>query len=236
LQDQVIRDIPSKRAFEDLLGASGIAETDTVVLYGDNHNWFAAHGFWLFRIYGHRLVRLLDGGRLKWQSEPGRPFTTGTTRTVPRRYRAKAPDHSIRAQIQEVLQAVQLSSQNLVDVRTPEEFSGSVIAPPGLSETAQRGGHIPGAVNIPWSLAVQPDGTFKSVDDLRRIYLNDYGLVPSRPSIVYCRSGECSSHTWFVLTYLLGFENVKNYDGSWTEYGSMIGLPIDRMTREFVMA
>jgi len=236
LQDQVNRDILSRVAFEELAGSHGIGEDDTVVLYGDNHNWFAAYGFWLFRIYGHGDVRLMDGGRNKWLNEPGRALTVQEPRFRPRTYRAKGIDRDIRARVPDVLQVVHGLSGNLVDVRSPEEFAGTMVAPPGMNESAQRGGHIPGAVNIPWSRAVRLDGTFKSMDELRQLYLIEGSLDPSRPTFAYCRIGERSSHTWFVLACLLGLENVRNYDGSWTEYGSMIGLPIERLTLEAIPA
>ncbi len=232
LQDPLARDIPSKSAFEELMAHHGISEEDTIILYGDSSNWFAAYAFWLLKIYGHRDVRLMDGGRTKWLNEPGRALTLERPPLEPGRYTAQRPDLSLRARVQDVLKVVQTGSHNLVDVRSPDEYTGKVVAPPGMTETAQRGGHIPGAHNVPWSTAVNPDGTFKGINDLRRIYLIDAGLNPSRPTITYCRIGERSSHTWFVLSYLLGLENVKNYDGSWTEYGSMIGLPIERLVRE----
>jgi thiosulfate/3-mercaptopyruvate sulfurtransferase len=224
LQDQVTRDILNPSAFEALLGGAGISSQDQVVLYGDNNNWFAAYALWLFKIYGHDRVCLMDGGRVKWLNEADRPLTSQVAPATPVRYVAKPPDASIRARVQDVLKGVR---QNLVDVRSPDEFTGRVLAPPGLSETAQRAGHIPGARSVPWSSAVRADGTFKDMDELRRIYFVDAGLEPSLPTIAYCRIGERSSHTWFVLTYLLGLEQVRNYDGSWTEYGSMVGLPIE---------
>ncbi len=228
LQDQVRRDIISKEAFEKLMSQAGISPEDTVVLYGDNNNWFAAYGFWLFKIYGHKDVRLMNGGRVKWLNEPDKPLTTERPQIVPTQYRASGPDLSLRALLAEVLQAQAEKSCNLVDVRSPDEFTGKVIAPPGMTETAQRGGHIPGAKSIPWSTAVNPDGTFKSADELRKIYLQEKGVDAAKDTIAYCRIGERSSHTWFVLKYLLGLPNVKNYDGSWTEYGSIVGVPIEK--------
>jgi thiosulfate/3-mercaptopyruvate sulfurtransferase len=228
LQDQISRDILAKPDFEQLMGGCGIASRDHVVLYGDNSNWFAAYALWLFKIYGHPAVSLMDGGRQKWLDEPDRPMTTQVEPVQKAVYQAGFPDASLRARIKDVLAAVDAEDHNLVDVRSTEEFTGLVLSPPGLSETAQRAGHIPGARNVPWSKAVNPDGTFKSMDELRRLYFVDEGLQPSRPTIAYCRIGERSSHTWFVLTYLLGLEQVRNYDGSWTEYGSMVGLPIER--------
>ncbi len=225
LQDQVRRDILGKDAFESLVGGAGISPEDTVVLYGDNNNWFAAYGFWLFKIYGHQDVRLMNGGRVKWLNEKDKPLVTDVTPVQPTRYEVQAVHLNLRAMLPQVLDA-QKRGWNLVDVRSPDEFSGKVIAPPGMSETAQRGGHIPGATSVPWSMAVGPDGTFKSADELRRIYVEQKGVDPRKHTIAYCRIGERSSHTWFVLKYLLGLSNVKNYDGSWTEYGSIVGVPI----------
>ena len=236
LQDQVSRDILSKAAFEELIGGAGIANTDTVVLYGDNNNWFAAYAFWLFRIYGHRDVRLMNGGRVKWLNESDKSLTVEKQSYPAVRYTAATPDLSLRARVNDVLDAVRAQSHNLVDVRSRDEFTGKILAPPGLSETAQRAGHIPGAASVPWSTAVHTDGTFKTADELRKIYLEDAGVDATRPTIAYCRIGERSSHTWFVLRYLLGLKDVRNYDGSWTEYGSMIGLPIEREQKEPVEA
>lgn len=226
LQDQVGRDIISKDSFEKLLGQAGISPDDTVVCYGDNNNWFAAYGFWLLKLYGHRDVRLMNGGRVKWLNESDKPLTTEKIKTTPFNYQAAEADATLRARLPQVLEAVSNGTWNLVDVRSSDEFTGKVIAPPGMNETAQRGGHIPGAKSIPWSTAVNPDGTFKSADELRAIYLNQRGVDPGRDTIAYCRIGERSSHTWFVLKYLLGIQNVKNYDGSWTEYGNLVGVPI----------
>jgi thiosulfate/3-mercaptopyruvate sulfurtransferase len=236
LNDTVRRTIISKEQFESLLGASGIAPQDTVILYGDNNNWFAAYGFWLFKMYGHRDVRLMNGGRQKWLDEPDRPLTVDLPAVKPLKYTAARPDAGLRAMVAEVLQAAGKRACNLVDVRSTDEFTGKVIAPPGMTETAQRGGHIPGAANVPWSTAVRPDGTFKDAGELRRIYLEGAGLDPRIPTIAYCRIGERSSHTWFVLKYLLGLENVKNYDGSWTEYGNLIDVPIEKGAATRVMA
>jgi thiosulfate/3-mercaptopyruvate sulfurtransferase len=232
LQDQVVRDIISKQQFEELLSRSGISNRDTVVLYGDNNNWFAAYALWLFKLYGHEDVRLMDGGRVKWLNEDDRKLVVTPTQVTPSRYVARDPDLSLRAKIGDVLRAVETGSHNLVDVRSPDEFTGKLLAPPGLTETAQRAGHIPGAKSVPWSTAVKPDGSFKSADELRKIYLGDAGVEANRPTIAYCRIGERSSHTWFVLKYLLGLNDVRNYDGSWTEYGSMVGLPIERNVPE----
>ncbi len=228
LQDQLTRDIISKSAFEELVSGAGIANDQTVVLYGDHSNWFAAYAFWLFKLYGHRDVRLMNGGRAKWLNESDKPLTPDRPANAPTRYKASGADLSLRARVAEVLEASQRRAAKLVDVRSPDEFTGKVIAPPGMTETAQRGGHIPGAKSVPWSTAVNPDGTFKDRAELEAIYLKGAGLDPQGETIAYCRIGERSSHTWFVLRYLLGFPRVKNYDGSWTEYGSMVGLPIER--------
>ena len=228
LQDQVRRDIPTKAEFERLLSQAGVSNADTVILYGDNNNWFAAYAFWLFKLYGHKDVRLMNGGRAKWLAEDDKELTVEPPRVTPTTYTASEPDLSLRAMVADVLAAVKTRSANLVDVRSPDEFSGKVIAPPGMTETAQRAGHIPGARSVPWATAVQKDGTFKSIDELREIYLKGAAVDPARPTIAYCRIGERSSHTWFVLRYLLGLKDVKNYDGSWTEYGSMVGVPIER--------
>ena len=226
LQDQLTRDIVSKEAFEALLSAAGITPEHTVVLYGDHNNWFAAYAFWLFKVYGHGDVRLMDGGRARWLAEDESPLTPERPSFPASRYTAQKADRSLRARVTDVLKAVESDSANLVDVRSADEFTGKVIAPPGMTETAQRGGHIPGAVSVPWSTAVQADGRFKSVEELRKIYLEAAGVDASRPTIAYCRIGERSSHTWFVLKYLLGIEDVRNYDGSWTEYGSLVGVPV----------
>jgi thiosulfate/3-mercaptopyruvate sulfurtransferase len=228
LQDGVRRDILGKEEFETLLSQSGVSNGDTIVLYGDNNNWFAAYAFWLFKMYGHKDVRLMNGGRVKWLNENDKQMTADVTKVSPTRYTASAPDLSLRARIQDVLGALDAKNTNLVDVRSPDEFTGKVIAPPGMSETAQRGGHIPGAKSVPWATAVAPDGTFKTVEDLKAIYLQNAAVDAGKPTIAYCRIGERSSHTWFALKYLIGLENVRNYDGSWTEYGSMVGLPIER--------
>ena len=230
LQNQVSRDIISKDAFEKLMGGAGIANGDTVVLYGDNNNWFAAYGFWLFKLYGHEKIHLLNGGRVKWLNEPDAPLTKDLPKVTPVKYTASNEHKEFRALLPEVLEASSKKDRNLVDVRSPDEFSGKIIAPPNLPETAQRAGHIPGAKSIPWSTAVNQDGTFKSADDLGKIYLQEKGVDAKKASIAYCRIGERSSHTWFVLKYLLGIADVKNYDGSWTEYGNLIGAPIENPT------
>jgi len=227
LQDQLRRDIIGKEAFESLVGGAGISPGDSVILYGDNNNWFAAYGFWLFKIYGHEDVRLMNGGRIKWLNEKDKPLVTEVSKVTPTKYEVSAVYLNLRALLPQVFDA-EKGGWNLVDVRSPDEFTGKVIAPPGMTETAQRGGHIPGAKSIPWSMAVNQDGTFKTADELGEIYLKQKGVDPKNHTIAYCRIGERSSHTWFVLKYLLGLNNVKNYDGSWTEYGSVVGVPIEK--------
>ncbi|MBI2956587.1 MAG: sulfurtransferase [Acidobacteria bacterium] len=226
LQDAVRRDLISQAEFEKLCGRSAIANDSTVVVYGDNNNWFATWAFWQFKYYGHQDVRVMNGGRKKWIEEK-RPLTTEAATVPPTTYRAKPPDENIRARKEEVSSLLGKGSHNLVDVRSPDEFTGKIIAPPGLPETAQRGGHIPGARNIPWSKAVNEDGTFRSVEELKQLYEGS-GVDSKKPTIAYCRIGERSSHTWFVLRYLLGYDKVKNYDGSWTEWGNLVGVPIER--------
>ena len=226
LNDNVRRDIPSREQFEELCSSSGITNDSTVILYGDNNNWFAAFAFWQFKVYGHKDVRLMNGGRKKWELD-GRPFTTDAPQVSRSSYQAGPPDGSLRAKRDEVLEVVKKKHAYLVDVRSPDEFTGKVIAPPGMTETAQRGGHIPGAINVPWSKAVSDDGTFKPHDDLVKLY-ESQGVRPGKEAVAYCRIGERSSHTWFVLKYLLGFDQVKNYDGSWTEWGNLIDAPIEK--------
>ena len=227
LQQPVRRDLASKEEIEQLLGSSGIGNDTTVVLYGDNNNWFAAWAFWQLKYYGHGDVRIMNGGRAKWEAE-GRPLTTDAPSYAAASYTASEGDQSIRAYRDQVLALVNAGSIALVDVRSPAEFSGELLAPANLpQEGSQRGGHIPGASNIPWGQAVAEDGTFKSADDLRALY-GGQGVDGGRETIAYCRIGERSSHTWFVLTQLLGFENVRNYDGSWTEWGSIVGAPIEK--------
>jgi len=227
LQDLVRRDLVDKAGFERLLGQSGVTNDTTVILYGDNNNWFAAWAFWQLKYYGHGDARLLNGGRKKWLEEK-RPITTEAPRIASASYRAKDPDESIRARRDHVYAVIdRRSAGQLVDVRSPDEFTGKIIAPPGMTETAQRGGHIPGAANIPWSQAANEDGTFKSADALRQLYQGK-GVTGENEVIAYCRIGERSSHTWFVLRYLLGHQNVRNYDGSWTEWGNLVGAPIER--------
>ncbi len=223
LQDPVRRDFVGKEQFEALLSERGIGNEDTVVLYGGNNNWFAAYAYWYFKLYGHRDVRLLDGGRKKWELD-SRELVTDVPERRPTQYQASDPDLSIRAFRDEVLAAI--GTKNLVDVRSPDEYAGRLLAPAHLpQEQSQRGGHIPTAANIPWSKAANDDGTFRSDDELRELY-GGAGVDLSKDTIAYCRIGERSAHTWFVLHELLGVENVKNYDGSWTEYGSLVGVPI----------
>lgn len=223
LQDRVRRDFVNQEQFSELLSQRGIGNDDTVILYGGNNNWFAAYAFWYFRLYGHEKVKLLDGGRKRWELD-GRPLSAEAVDRQPSQYRAQLPDTSIRAFRDEVLDAA--GTKNLVDVRSPEEFCGEILAPAHLpQEQAQRPGHIPGALNVPWSRAANEDGTFKSDEDLTNLYA-EAGLDGDKPTIAYCRIGERSSHTWFVLRELLGHTDVKNYDGSWTEYGSLVGVPI----------
>jgi thiosulfate/3-mercaptopyruvate sulfurtransferase len=225
LQNQVERDFVDKAEFEALMAKAGIANDTTVVIYGDRNNWYAAYALWLFKYYGHEDVRLMNGGRAKWETE-GRPFTREVPSYPATNYTAKDADESIRAYRDDVLAQVKAGAPALIDVRSPAEYTGEVIHMQGYSqEGAQRGGHVRGAQNIPWSKAANDDGTFKSVPELHAIY-DPTGVTPDKEVIAYCRIGERSSHTWFVLTYLLGYPNVRNYDGSWTEWGSMVGVPI----------
>jgi thiosulfate/3-mercaptopyruvate sulfurtransferase len=226
LCDTLIRDIVPKDRLEELLGNSGIDNDTTVVLYGDNNNWFAAWAFWQLKVYGHRDVRLMNGGRKKWIEE-GRELTTEAPEVRPKSYRAAEPDFTLRAFLPDVRASMERNGVALVDVRGPQEFTGEVLSPPGLPETCQRGGHIPGAKNIPWGKACNEDGTFKSYEDLKVLY-EGAGVTADRPVITYCRIGERSSHSWFALTYLLGYPRVKNYDGSWTEWGNLVGAPVER--------
>jgi len=226
LCDTVRRDIIPKAQFETLMGNSGIGNDTTVVLYGDNNNWFAAWAFWQLKIYGHSDVRIMNGGRKKWISE-GRELSQEAPRLTPVTYKASEPDFSLRAFLPEVQEAIKQGAVQLVDVRSPQEFTGEILAPPGLPETCQRGGHIPGARSITWSKACNEDGTFKSYDELKSIYNNE-GITGTKPVVAYCRIGERSSHSWFVLKYLLGMKDVKNYDGSWTEWGNLVGAPVEK--------
>jgi thiosulfate/3-mercaptopyruvate sulfurtransferase len=228
LQDGLRRDLASKGNLEKLMGESGVSPDTTVVVYGDNNNWFAAWALWQLKRHGHQDVRIMNGGRVKWLAE-GRETTKDAPGVTPTTYSAQDPDDSIRARRDQVIDAVNKGDVNLVDVRSPDEFSGKLLAPPGLEgkEGCQRGGHIPRAKNIPWGKAVNEDGTFKSVGDLRDLY-GGQGIDGSGETIAYCRIGERSSHTWFVLKHLLGHENVRNYDGSWTEWGNMVDVPIEK--------
>ncbi len=226
LCDQVRRDILTKEQFEELCQDNGISNDTTVIFYGDNNNWFATYALWQFRYYGHdeSKLKVMDGGRQKWIDE-GRDLVTDTSSPASTDYKAKFPDDNVRATKDHVLPTLEQGVVNLVDVRSPAEFSGEIIAPPGLPETAQRPGRIPGAANIPWATAVADDGTFKSYDELKEIY-EGAGVDPDKETVAYCRIGERSSHTWFALKYLLGYEKVRNYDGSWTEWGNLVGAPI----------
>jgi thiosulfate/3-mercaptopyruvate sulfurtransferase len=227
-QDTLRRDIPDQAAFEQLMSRAGITNDATVVFYGDMDNWFAAYAFWLLKYYGHQDVRLLNGGRKKWLAE-GRALTTDVPQHAPSGYRVHALATNLRALRDNVVAHVGQPGAALVDVRSPDEYAGKLLAPANLpQEGAQRGGHIPGAANIPWSRAVNEDGTFKPADELHAIYAGQ-GITPDKDVIAYCRIGERSSHTWFVLKYLLGYPTVRNYDGSWTEWGSSIGVPIARI-------
>ena len=233
INDQVRRDILSREQFEELLSRVGATPDSTLVLYGDLRNWFAAFAFWTFTIYGHRDIRLLNGGRRKWIDE-GRETTEAVPTATPTEYRAAEPNRALRAFRDDVLKVLGRDDTTLVDVRSPAEFKGEIVAPPEYpTEGAQRGGHIPGAANIPWAQAIQDDDTFKPVDELRELY-ESKGVRPDSSVITYCRIGERSSHTWFVLRYLLGYPNVSNYDGSWSEWGNSVGLPVEREARELV--
>jgi thiosulfate/3-mercaptopyruvate sulfurtransferase len=223
LQDQVRRDFVNKRQFEALLSSRGVANDDTVVLYGGNNNWFAAYAYWYFKLYGHQDVKLLDGGRKKWELD-SRELTDELPSRAATTYTAREQDKTIRAFRDEVVEAI--GAKNLVDVRSPDEYAGRLMAPAHLpQEQAQRAGNIPTAANVPWSKAANDDGTFKSDDELEALY-TEAGVDWGKDTIAYCRIGERSSHTWFVLKELLGQQNVKNYDGSWTEYGSLVGVPV----------
>jgi thiosulfate/3-mercaptopyruvate sulfurtransferase len=227
LQDPVERDIVDRETFERVLGERGIGNSTAVVLYGDKNNWFAAYAYWYLKVYGHGDVRILDGGRQKWIDE-GRDLTTDVPSPASQPYSAAERDESIRAYRDQVREWVDGGGSALVDVRSPGEFAGDLIAPPGYEqEGAQRAGHIPTAVSIPWASAVRDDGTFKSADELRDLY-GGRGVTPDAPVTAYCRIGERSAHTWFVLRELLGYEDVKNYDGSWTEWGNLVDVPIEK--------
>ncbi len=225
LQDNIRRDLIDRATLEKLLGESGISNDTTILLYGDNNNWFAAYAFWQLKYYGHRNVKLINGGRKKWLEEK-RTLTKDAVKVSPATYRVTSTDESVRAFKEDALAIAQGKKRGqLVDVRSVDEFTGKIIAPPGMTETAQRAGHIPSAANIPWAQAANEDGTFKSADLLATLYQGK-GVSGSDEVIAYCRIGERSSHTWFVLKYLLGYNNVRNYDGSWTEWGNLIGSPI----------
>jgi thiosulfate/3-mercaptopyruvate sulfurtransferase len=225
LCDRVQRDIIGRRELEKLLGDAGISRDTTIVLYGDNNNWFAAWAFWQLKMYGHPDVRLMNGGRRKWLAE-GRPLTTEVPRRTRVTYTASGPDLKLRAFRRQVEDGMDDDRKVFVDVRSPDEFTGRILAPPGLPETCQRGGHIPGALNIPWAMACNEDGTFKGPDELRALYTGK-GVTPDKAVVCYCRIGERSSHSWYVLKYLLGYSDVTNYDGSWTEWGNLVGAPIE---------
>ena len=225
LQDPVRRDVIDRRSFEKLLSERGIANGDTVILYGGNNNWFAAYAYWYFKLYGHRDVRLLDGGRKKWELD-GRPLSSEAVTRPATDYVASEPVSGIRAHRDEVIE--QIGRKNIVDVRSPDEFSGRILAPAHVpQEQPQVPGHVPTAVNVPWSKAAADDGTFLSEDELRALY-GGAGLDETKDIIVYCRIGERSAHSWFVLHELLGYPDVRNYNGSWVEYGSLVGAPVER--------
>jgi thiosulfate/3-mercaptopyruvate sulfurtransferase len=227
MNDPVTRNIFSKQTCEDLLQRAGVNNNTTLVLYGDFNNWFAAFAFWAFKYYGFKDLRLMNGGRKKWLEED-RPITKDISQYQLGNFKATEPDKSIRVFLNQVKEALDKENIAMVDVRSPKEFTGEILAPPEYpTEHAQRGGHIPGASNIPWSQAVKDDGTFKSTEELKQIYQSK-GIIPDKEIIAYCRIGERSSHTWFVLKYLLGYPNVKNYDGSWTEWGNIVDNPIEK--------
>jgi thiosulfate/3-mercaptopyruvate sulfurtransferase len=227
INDPINRNILSKQSCEELLQRFGINNDTTLILYGDFNNWFAAFAFWVFKYYGYRDVKIMDGGRKKWLEED-RPLSKEVPNYHKGNFKASEPDDNIRVFMNYVKETLGKKDKALVDVRSPKEFTGEILAPPEYpTEHAQRGGHIPGAANIPWSQAVNDDGTFKSVDELKKLY-DAKGIIPDKEIITYCRIGERSSHTWFVLKYLLGYPNVKNYDGSWTEWGNMIANQIEK--------
>jgi thiosulfate/3-mercaptopyruvate sulfurtransferase len=227
VQNPLSRDFIDQAGFEKLLGSWGISNETTIVLYGDRSNWYAAYTFWLFTQYGHKNLKILNGGRIKWEAE-GRPYTKEVPHYTPTTYQAQPADESIRAFRDQVLVGLSDPNRRLIDIRSPQEYSGELLHMVHYpQEGAQRGGHIPGALNVPWSTAANLDGTFKSADDLREIY-EGKGIKPENEVITYCRIGERSAHTWFALTQLLGYPNVRNYDGSWTEWGSLVRSPVER--------
>jgi len=227
LQHQVVRDYVDKEAFAKLIGSKGIGNHHTVVFYGDRNNWWACYALWVFKMYGHKDCRIMNGGRQKWIDE-GRPLTQERPNYPAEHYTASGPDLSIRAFRQEVMEHIG-THKPLIDVRSPGEYSGELLHMPDYpQEGALRGGHIPGAASVPWGQAVAPNGTFKSADELKALYEGRAGLKSQDDVVVYCRIGERSSHTWFVLTYLLGYPQVRNYDGSWTEWGNLVGVPIEK--------
>jgi thiosulfate/3-mercaptopyruvate sulfurtransferase len=228
LADGIRRDIASREEFSKLLSESGIGPDTTIALYGDNNNWFAAWAYWQLKLFGHPDVRIINGGRKFWLDN-GLPLTTDTPSHAATGYQLPEPDFSLRAFRDDILPRIGASDFALVDVRSPAEFNGEIIAPPGMTETAQRAGHIPGAASIPWAQTVREDGTFKSRDELADLY-EAKGVTPDKDVIAYCRIGERSSHSWLVLHELLGYKRVRNYDGSWTEWGSMVGMPIEKPT------
>ncbi|WP_276499974.1 sulfurtransferase [Terrimonas pollutisoli] len=226
LCDTVRRDIISKTELENLLGRSGIDNDTILILYGDNNNWFAAWALWQLKMYGHKDVRIMNGGRKKWLAE-NRVITKDVREPVATTYKAGQRNESLRSYLSQVQKAMLAPEFAMVDVRSADEFTGKILSPPGLPETCQRGGHIPGAVNIPWAQACREDGTFKSKEELEELYMSK-GVVPEKNVIAYCRIGERSSHSWFVLKYLLGYPNVSNYDGSWTEWGNLVGAAVEK--------
>ena len=227
LQQGMVRDLIDKEGMQKLLSDSGISNSTTVILYGDNNNWLACWAFWQLKYYGHQDVRIMNGGRIKWELE-GKPFVETKTEVDSVPYSAKDPDESLRAYRDQILKALSESVISLVDVRSPDEYTGLLFAPENVpQEGSQRAGHIPGAKNIPWAQATDSDGTFKTYAELLQLY-KDNGITGEGNTVTYCRIGERSSHTWFVLTQLLGYSNVSNYDGSWTEWGSIVGAPIEK--------
>jgi len=226
LCDTLQRDIISQGDLEKLLGGSGIGNDTTIILYGDNNNWFAAWALWQIKLYQHDDVRIMDGGRKKWLAEE-REVSTEPAAAEQATYTAKELNPESRILLSDVQEAIKSDKTTLVDVRSPDEFTGKILSPPGLPETCQRGGHIPKAQNIPWGMACNEDGTFKNVDELKELYASK-GVTPDKDVIAYCRIGERSSHSWFALKYLLGYPNVKNYDGSWTEWGNLVGAPVEK--------